>query len=593
MSKIYIRRLTVSGENKTASTVDFGDGLNIVYGVSDTGKSCIFKCIDFVFGSRGESPVPKEYGYSVVKLDIRTERGEIRLERKIGGNRIQITSMDPMVPSGEYPLPEFGRVILGILGISGQPRIIKNSRYEQVHLTWRTLLHAFLITEDEISQSESVLISRESTAKTLSLSGLLYLIKAPDCSEFDPTEDKKIREARKKAVETYIADELKSLEEQHKKLLDLLNHQSMASPEQELRKLTKDLSEMQTAISKEAGRQKGILAEILSCQERLAECGLLSDRYEELRSQYGADIKRLSFIINGEELVHEVSLPERCPFCRGELQKSEEISYVKAANAELARIAKLMADLEETEKTIAEDQRRCQEKLRELERSRNESEKLLNKELKPQADQIGKSLEQYRQLVGIQKEIEMIERIRQEKTRNLEGLTTAEGAAKTEYRPKEHYPAGFEATMTKIFHQILKECRYENLVTSRFSMKDFDVWVNERPKKNFGQGHRAFLNTLLAVAMREYLREFGAYPPGLLLIDSPLLSLEQGVKDAAPESMKSALMEYLMRTQDRGQTILIENNIPDLDYIGSGVTLHHFTKGKTGGRYGLLADITE
>ena len=40
-----------------------------------------------------------------------------------------------------------------------------------------------------------------------------------------------------------------------------------------------------------------------------------------------------------------------------------------------------------------------------------------------------------------------------------------------------------------------------------------------------------------------------------------------------------------------GQTILIENEIPKLDYKNTNVKLHYFTKGKTNGRYGLLLDM--
>ena len=592
MSKFCIRQLTVSGKNRTPSTVDFGDGLNIIYGVSDTGKSCILNCIDFAFGKSEGSPVPEKYGYSVVRLSLRTERGTVDLERKIGERKIFVISQDPRIPSGGYDLLKFGKMILGLLGINGQPKIIKNSRYEQVSLTWRTILQAFLISEDEISQSEPILLPRESTTKTSFLSGLLYLIEAPDCSEFDPKKDKKMREVREKAIETYVTDELKKLDEQHEKLRNTLN-QSKNFPDQDLHKLTENLSFLKAAIANEANHQKGLLSEMFVQQDRLAECELLLARYEELRSQYGSDIKRLSFIVDGEQLLNEVPIPEQCPFCHGELPKSEQVSYVEAANAELARITKLLSDLEETEKTVAEDKRGCEKKLRELELMRSKSEKLLKQELQPKADQLGKELDHYRKLIETQKEIDMIEKLRQEKIQYLKKMSVEGEAVKTEYRPREHFPPDFEDCMTKSFHRILGECKYENLVSSRFFLKDFDVWVNGQPKRNFGQGHKAFLNTVLAITLREYLCTFGKYPFGLLMIDSPLLSLEQGVKDAAPESMKAALMEYLMKTQDFGQTILIENNIPDLDYSSFGVTLHHFTKGKTGGRYGLLADITE
>lgn len=93
--------------------------------------------------------------------------------------------------------------------------------------------------------------------------------------------------------------------------------------------------------------------------------------------------------------------------------------------------------------------------------------------------------------------------------------------------------------------------------------------------------------------MRKYLNDKGAFKPGLIVVDSPLLSLEQGVEESAPDSMKAALMTYIMKNQEDGQTIIIENKIPNLNYQQFNVNLIEFTKGKKDGRYGLLEDIKE
>lgn len=80
------------------------------------------------------------------------------------------------------------------------------------------------------------------------------------------------------------------------------------------------------------------------------------------------------------------------------------------------------------------------------------------------------------------------------------------------------------------------------------------------------------------------------FNPGLLLVDSPLLGLDQGVDDMAPESMRTALFEYFINNQSEGQMIIVENtnNMPNLDYEGSGVNVIQFTKGKSPGKYGFL-----
>lgn len=128
-------------------------------------------------------------------------------------------------------------------------------------------------------------------------------------------------------------------------------------------------------------------------------------------------------------------------------------------------------------------------------------------------------------------------------------------------------------------------------VSAKFSIKNFDIIVNGKEKENYGKGYRAFLNVIVAIAMREYICQNGIYPPRLFVVDSPLLSLKQNIDEETPESMKIGLMKYLISTQNLGQTILIENEIPKLDYESTNVKLHYFTKGKTEGRYGLLLDM--
>ena len=43
-------------------------------------------------------------------------------------------------------------------------------------------------------------------------------------------------------------------------------------------------------------------------------------------------------------------------------------------------------------------------------------------------------------------------------------------------------------------------------------------------KLTFGKGYRAFLNTIVALTFMEYLSQHGTLSPGLLVIDSPILS---------------------------------------------------------------------
>ena len=51
MQSFRIKQLRVSGVGKIDGVIEFDDGLNIIQGRSNTGKTWILKCIYYVFSS--------------------------------------------------------------------------------------------------------------------------------------------------------------------------------------------------------------------------------------------------------------------------------------------------------------------------------------------------------------------------------------------------------------------------------------------------------------------------------------------------------------------------------------------------------------
>ena len=65
MGEFYITKVTARGSGKKDSSVDLRPGLNIIQGRSNTGKTCIIKCIDFCFGSKTK-PFDDRHTYKAV-----------------------------------------------------------------------------------------------------------------------------------------------------------------------------------------------------------------------------------------------------------------------------------------------------------------------------------------------------------------------------------------------------------------------------------------------------------------------------------------------------------------------------------------------
>ena len=66
MKRFYIKQITASGEGVKFSAIDFDKGLNIIHGPSNTGKSYVIGCINFMFGSDDIPFTKSATGYDTV-----------------------------------------------------------------------------------------------------------------------------------------------------------------------------------------------------------------------------------------------------------------------------------------------------------------------------------------------------------------------------------------------------------------------------------------------------------------------------------------------------------------------------------------------
>jgi len=163
MANFYIKSITATGNNRIESIIDFTDGLNIIYEVSDTGKTCVIKCINFIFGSSA-LPFDESTGYSKVKMILVAKGGNVSIERELGKNKMYVFSDNEDIDSGTYHAKKgklsISSVFLRLIGIEGEHQIVKNKDFSTRSLTWRTFVHMFLIKETEVFQEESILLPK-------------------------------------------------------------------------------------------------------------------------------------------------------------------------------------------------------------------------------------------------------------------------------------------------------------------------------------------------------------------------------------------------------------------------------------------------
>lgn len=601
MSEFYITKVTAKGSGKKDSSVDLRPGLNIIQGRSNTGKTCIIKCIDFCFGSKTK-PFDDSFGYDTIELSIHTANGNITISRVLGKNQVEVVTDVPGFNSGTYdlkpskkkePLPILSDLLLSSIGIEGEHQIVSNKDFNKRRLTWRTFLHILLFHVSEIAKETSVIEPEQGTEKTPFLPSLLFLLSGRDFAESDAKTKKEIRVARKRAVEEYVNKKIQSAADKKKDLQKDLDAFNGVDVEQAMQDVIDSLQNTEAQISEAVDQSRELLSQILRLQSRAAECDLLQTRYASLKTQYVSDIKRLSFIVNGEVEIGHVPKNQICPFCDGKLPARNKKTYIESAQAELDRIMLQMNGLEETENDLNQEKQEIDENLKALQTKRDSIETMIEKELQPKADALRQSLNGYRTYIQIKQELQVIADFASSWETDLRELPS-EDESHIEYHPKEYFDDTFQERIDNMLKEALVECAYENLTTARFNMKDFDIEVNGHKKSDVnGQGYCSFLNSIVAVVFRSYMEKYATYNPGFVVIDTPLLGLDQGVADAAPESMRTALFNFFINHQNDGQLIIMENirHIPKLEYEKAGANVITFTKGLEPGRYGFLLDV--
>lgn len=592
----YIERIIVTGSGKTDSIIELSNGVNIIYGPSNTGKTYIVKCIDYMFGSERE-PIDISTGYQYIKIIVRTQCGTITMSRKIGENKIEVSSNDDNVLSGKYATKAsrtnydktINSVWLSLIGINDLHLVISNENYKKQILSWRTFSHMFMLTETKIISEYSAILSGRDTSNTAVIASLIFLLSGQDFAETETKDTKEIKEAKKNAVKAYINKELFSLSERNQELLAQLKENPNIDIAVEIEKIMAEISTNEKRINSSIEENQKILAQLYEKNENLSECNVLLNRYDELTTQYDADLKRLNFIVDGEANLN-ASFSTHCPFCDGEVVVKKNQNYIDAAKSDYKKIKLQAKDLESASKELRSEKLSLEQEIGTLMAKKKSMEELIEKELKPQVFNLKEKLSAYKDAIECQKEIDILKKLSEHKTADMiENDTDEESELK--FKVKEHLDYSFINELSNGIKSFLENCNYDNLLSVIFDKADMDIVINGKKKSSNGKGYNAYFNSVVAIVLSRYMESKAKYSPDFLVLDSPILSLKENETKKPSETMRNTLFENIVDNQKGIQTIVIENEIPEINYKDANII--HFTKEKNNGRYGFLLDVTD
>lgn len=591
----YIKKISLLTGSNVVSTLDLESGLNIIYGESNTGKSLIVDCIDYMFGAT-EHRFDAKLQLKQITMVLDVDGKNLTMRREIDSNDFEVSSSVDYIDSDTYKAGNAKKCIntvwLRLMGIEDEVKIVQTLTGKPQRLTLRTFYHALLVDEQRVQAISSVLASGIGFNKKVGvpvLSSLLYLATGNNYLSEKAGKDKKTKSERKDAVKKFVDRSMSRLSE--KKVLELQNfsEEVPAQLQQKIDSVIDEIGAVEGALEKALNQSRDIADRIISIDEQISESRVLRNRNSSLLSQYESDIKRLTFIADGDIHSESIMKLDHCPFCNGELPKDKEESCIDAAIAEVKKIEAQINDLQSVQEAISSEMEELNEARLSLMSERRQVDSMIRGELRPQITQLRSHLADYTMALNQYKAKEMIEAFSDVLVGELR-VTEEEESSTLQINIPGKFNETFHGKLEQILKELLEVCNYQRFAGVRFDTDDYDVVVNGHLKKSQGKGFRAFLNTILAIAVQNCLDEFNLYKPQMLVVDSPILSLKEKEnhigEEHTSETMKSGLFKYLLNHQDTRQTIIIENDIPDLDY--ESAHLIEFTKDEQHGRYGLI-----
>ena len=378
----YIKKIKIVSLNKedekVTSTVDLKPGLNIIYGPSNTGKTNILDCVDFMLGGDARRLYKKELRIVSVSMVIYFKGADLILYRELADEKksdIIVSGRAPGIETGTYTVgtktkekDSISSLWLKLMGINQEVKIIRTIQDSQPQtLTVRTFYHMFVINESRISGENSILKSGTAWSNNIpvpTITSLIYLL--TERNFLIPGEEKrtpgKIVAVKRSTAKQIVDGSVAAIKERESLGIKGEDTRTAAEIQVEIDALLSEISAAEDSLRLTSEHDEEVSRQIIDISRSIAECTVLKDRYDSLRTQYESDMRRLTFIAEAD--IHRDKMPtlERCPFCDGELPKDKTPSCLDAAIAEANKIELRINDLRSADEALANEITRLQHK---------------------------------------------------------------------------------------------------------------------------------------------------------------------------------------------------------------------------------------
>ncbi|MDO6641945.1 AAA family ATPase [Shewanella sp. 5_MG-2023] len=609
-----IRFIVFIGPIKESAEIEFGSGLNLVYGPSNTGKSSVLDGIDFMLGT--EKPLkelPEHEGYDQVILGVEFSKSDhFTFVRSIEGGDYECfeglhkrkpLDIEPVIlraKSETKKIKSISSFILEKVNLSNK-KLKKNAQNGLVSLTLRNSLDLAIVNEANIQKESSPYISTQYTKITEHKSRLKFILTGVDDSSLLPAEVEK--KALSRAAKIEVLKEL--IEEQGKSLGDISTlENSLTELRQQDERLSQTILEERSTLDANEEKYNSLVRNRAALRDelelksiRINEVVEMLSRFKLLQKQYASDIARLESISETGTLLE--ALPsEKCPTC-GRLVSDDKTHQdcdknikhvVAAAVSEKSKVEGLNGELQFTVNNLSSELESIREQLPDIE----EKISFVGKELAVVNPELDDQRTNYTELFNLKSELD--DSIKQHEQLILltrKKVELENSAPKKESKGKEEsertLPTSALFKLSKEVRWFLQEWGLPNSNDVHFDKETGDFVINGKHRISNGKGHRAITHAAATLGLMKYTEENELPHLGFSILDSPLLAYEEPDDEADDLSDTDVNIKFFdsLAGWKSKQIIVFENKKSIPNKYTSGRQVTQFTK-KNSERYGFF-----
>lgn len=607
MKGIYLTQLCLKGTNVPDASITFDKGVNLITGPSNTGKTFIFECIDYMLGQKSlERRIKESRKYHTAFLELKGfDNSLITLKSDLEGGDFQKFEIPfhEITDSSEYKTikreHEPGREdtlsyqILNKCGLSGA-KVRINAKGKTRELSLRDLRILHLISELKILTDKSPYLTGQYIHDTVEKSVIKLLISGEDDSNIIETmSDKKVanKKGRLELLSELIGQNESRLDKDFSYETASKRKKTLESESSEL----KNERDRLFAITSEIEAQRRAKSEeLVGTQNRIRELKRLLENSNVLKQQYYSDIKRLNSTIEASLSLEDIG-ESNCPVCESVVSTAQipDIKTIsQCATAELGKIENLIFELEKAQKQFSDELAEVFEQEQELSQVIPELELKSKKLFKDEIEGISNITEhRLNEIKELSKQMYEYDRIKdlKDKRESLNKLIESQPPKKRQFNELN---TDLMESITSLMTSFLVDWGYPNASTIKFDKDASDFIIGSEARNLAGKGYRAITFAAYLMSLVKY-EESLENRFGFCLMDSPLVTYK---KPDVPKGeqistdMAHNFYQSLSSLDKNSQIIVIENEeIPE--QLKNKFTNHiHFTKNVDFGRYGFFPD---